>query len=160
MKFLATLPGLGPGGQNNFGNYLPVLSPDTRTFPGTDYYQIVARRFTQQVHSAIPRTKFFGYADATSLDSRYLGGVIVAKRGTPVKLKVTSLLPAAHILPVDPPLVDPVVSAETGARTDRIAVHLHGGLVFWDDDGGPFHWFSNANNPGRHRGDRADRNPH
>jgi spore coat protein A, manganese oxidase len=148
QKFLATLPGLGPGGANNFGNYISVLSADTRTFPGTDYYQIVAQPFAQQVHPAIPKTNFFGYADATSRDSRYLGGVIVAKRGTPVKLKVTNLLPAAHILPVDPTLVDPVVSAETGARTDRIAVHLHGGLVFWNYDGGPFHWFSNANNPG------------
>src|SRR5262249_39570578 len=56
-------------------------------------------------------------------------------------------LPAAHILPVDPTLIDPVVAAETGGRTDRIAVHLHGGLVFWDSDGGPFSWFTNSNNP-------------
>jgi spore coat protein A len=147
-KFLATLPGLGPGGANNYGNYISVLPPDTKTFPGTDYYQIVAKPFTQQVHPAIPTTNFLGYADATSGDSRYLGGVIVAKRGTPVKLKVTNLLPASSILPVDPTLVDPTMAAAFGGRTDRIAVHLHGGLVFWDSDGGPFHWFSNANNPG------------
>ena len=29
-------------------------------------------------------------------------------------------------------------------RVDRIAVHLHGGLVHWNSDGGPFAWFSNA----------------
>src|SRR5262249_21787565 len=26
-----------------------------------------------------------------------------------------------------------------------IAVHLHGGFVFWDSDGGPFSWYSSAN---------------
>jgi hypothetical protein len=30
-----------------------------------------------------------GYADAKNRISKYLGGVIVAKQGTPVKLKVT-----------------------------------------------------------------------
>ena len=146
-KFLATLPGLGPAGANNFGNYIPVLSPDTKTFPGTDYYQIEAAQFTQQLHPAIPTTTFWGYADSTSKDHRYLGGVVVATRGTPVKLKITNLLPPSSILPVDTTLVDPTVSAETGGRTDRIAVHLHGGFVFWENDGGPFAWFSNANNP-------------
>jgi len=147
-KFLATLPALGPGGANNFGNYISVLTPNKTKYPGTDYYEIVAKSYTQQVHPAIPMTTFWGYADAATKDSRYLGGVIVAKRGTPVKLKATNLLPAQHVLPVDPTLVDPVMFAETGGRTDRMAIHLHGGLVNWDQDGGPFHWFSNANNGG------------
>ncbi len=146
-KFLATLPGLGPGGANNLGNYIPVLSPNKTLFPGTDYYEIEAAQYTQQVHPAIPTTKFWGYADAATKDHRYLGGVIVAKRGTPIKLKVSNLMPAASILPVDPTLVDATMAAAFGGRTDRIAVHLHGGFVFWDSDGGPFHWFSNANNP-------------
>ena len=29
------------------------------------------------------------------------------------------------------------------AMNDRAAPHLHGGLVPWPSDGGPFHWFSN-----------------
>src|SRR5690349_1505617 len=49
-KFSVTLPGLGRDGANNMGNYLPVLSPDTRTFHGTDYYDIVAGQFTQTLH--------------------------------------------------------------------------------------------------------------
>jgi spore coat protein A len=122
------------------------LTPNKKLFPGTDYYEIEAAQFTQQLHPAIPTTTFFGYADAATKNHRYLGGVIVATRGTPVKLKITNLLPARHILPVDPTLMDPTMLA--GTRQDRIAVHLHGGFVFWDDDGGPFHWFSNANNPG------------
>ena len=147
-KYVVTLPGLGPGGANNLGNYIQVLSnltPNT----GTDNYQIVARQFTQQLHPNLPPTTLWGYADATiPYKGTYLGGAIVATRKTPVNLKVTNLLPPAHILPVDPTLVDPIMSAEVGGRQDRIAVHIHGGLVTWDNDGGPFHWFSNANNPG------------
>jgi spore coat protein A len=147
-KFLATLPALGPGGANNFGNYLTVLSPNTAKYPGTDYYEIVAKQFTQKLHDDIPTTTFWGFADAKTLDSRYLGGVIVAKTNRPVKIKCTNLLPANHILPVDPTLVDPSMYAEVGGRTDRMCIHLHGGLVHWQNDGGPFHWFSNANNGG------------
>ena len=140
-KFIVPLPGLGP-------TSIPVLTPNKTKFPGTDYYEIEAAQFTQQVHPAIPTTTFWGYADAASKNHRYLGGAIVATRDTPVKLKITNALPPRHILPVDTTLVDPTMLAETGGRQDRICVHLHGGLVFWDDDGGPFHWFSNANNPG------------
>ena len=147
-KFSATLPGLGPSGANNYGNYIPVLSPDTKSFPGTDFYHIVVKQYTQRLHPAIPPTTFWGYADAETLDSRYLGGVVVAKRGTPVKLKVTNQMPPASILPVDPTLVDPTMLAETGGRTDRIAVHLHGAKIFWPSDGGPFHWYSNPANGG------------
>src|ERR1700739_2850603 len=82
-KFAVQLPGLGPTG-------IPVLSPNTRTFPGTDYYEIEVAQFTQTVHPKIPPTTFVGYADAATKNHRYLGGVIVAKRGTPVKLKVTN----------------------------------------------------------------------
>jgi spore coat protein A len=144
QKYLAGLPALGPGGANNFGNYISVLSPDKTKYPGSDYYEIVAKQFTQQLHPAIPTTTFWGYADAKTLDSRYLGGVIVAQRGRPVKLKITNLLPPSHILPVDSTLVDPAMGAEVGGRTDRTVIHLHGGLVHWQFDGGPFHWFSNA----------------
>src|SRR6516225_11922337 len=134
-KFTVPLPGLGPTG-------IPVLTPNKTKFPGTDYYEIETAQFTQQLHPAIPTTTFFGYADAATKNHRYLGGVIVATSGTPVKLKITNLLPARHILPVDPTLVDPTMLAETGGRQDRTCVHLHGGLVFWDSDGGPFAWFS------------------
>ena len=147
-KFLATLPALGPGGANNLGNYITVLSPNKTKYPGWDYYEIVAKQYTQQLHPAIGPTTFWGYADAATKDSKYLGGVIVAKTGTPVKLKITNQLPPAHILPVDPTAIDPTMGAEVGGRVDRIAVHLHGGLVQWTSDGGPFAWFSNPANGG------------
>jgi spore coat protein A len=72
--------------------------------------------------------------------------VIVAKRGRPVKLKITNGLPAQHILPFDVTSMDPLMAAS--GRVDRIAVHLHGGLVHWTSDGGPFAWFSNPVNGG------------
>ena len=147
-KFGVTLPGLGPDGANNLGNYLPVLSPDTTTFPGTDYYDVVARQFTQTLHPAIGETRMWGYADAKTRDSRYLGGVIVANSGRPVKLRMTNLLPSSHILPVDSTAIEPDMAGEVKRRVDRIAVHLHGGVVAWTSDGGPASWFSNARNPG------------
>jgi spore coat protein A len=142
-KFDATLPGLGPAGANNYGNYIPVLSPDTTRFRGVDYYDVTARQFTQTLHPKIGSTRFWGYADASTPDSKYLGGVIVAKRNRPVKLNIVNNLPRTHILPVDPTTIDPMMGAEVGGRVDRIAVHLHGGLVHWTSDGGPFAWFSN-----------------
>jgi len=135
-KFSVALPGLGP-------NDIPVLTPNKTKYPGTDYYEIVARQFTQQLHDKLPPTTFFGYADAATLNNRSLGGVIVANRRRPVRLKVTNLLPEKHILPIDQTLMSDEVG---GGRQDRITTHLHGGLVFWGDDGGPFTWFSNANN--------------
>ncbi len=137
-KFTTPLQGLGPTG-------IPVLTANTTTFPGTDYYEIVAQQFTQQLHENLPATKFWGYADAANPGSgRYLGGVIVASRNRPVKLKLTNRLPGTHILPVDPTLM----LAEDGGRVDRTAIHIHGGLVHWTSDGGPFAWFSNPANGG------------
>jgi len=147
-KFAVTLPGLGRDGANNIGNYLPLLSPDTSTFPGTDYYNVAAGQFTQTLHPSIGETRFWGYADAKTRDQRYLGGVIVAKSGRPVKLRMTNQLPTSHILPMDPTSVEHEMSEEIGNRVDRITVHLHGGVVPWTSDGGPASWFSNPKNPG------------
>jgi FtsP/CotA-like multicopper oxidase with cupredoxin domain len=147
-KFSATLPGLGPDGANNLGNFIPVLSPDTKTYPGIDYYDVVAQQFTQTLHPAIGPTRLWGYVDAKNLTSKYLGGVIVATHGRPVKLKVTNSLPPTHILPLDPTAIDPPLVKEVGGRADRITVHLHGAVVAWTSDGGPASWFTNSQNPG------------
>jgi len=155
-KFHVTLPGLGVEGANalapgvtgngaGVGNFIP-LAPSTMEGT-TQVVRLTATDYVQKVHPDIPPTRFIGYADAAHIaDStpKYLGGVIVATRGTPVRLEMTNALPRAHILPVDPTLIDPIAAAETGSRQDRIAVHLHGGFVFWDSDGGPFSWYSSA----------------
>lgn len=126
-KFIQMLPGLGPAG-------IPVASPTS--YLGADYYQLVAGEYTQQLHPQLPHpTRLWGYADATTGMHRHLGPVIVAQRGTPVRLSVTNYLPPVHPLPVD--------SSLPGAELppNRMAVHLHGGQVPWVSDGGPFSWF-------------------
>jgi len=50
-KFAIGLPGLGPGGANEMGNYIPVASPNKAKYPGTDYYEIVMRQFGQMLAS-------------------------------------------------------------------------------------------------------------
>src|SRR6478609_3410185 len=143
-KFVQGLPGLGPAGANEFGMYIPIAKPDTTTFPGSDYHKLQESQFTEQVHPDLPKaTTFWGYADAstsTTVVNKYLGPVIVAKRGRPVRLKVNNRLPKSHILPVD---VDPFfMDAQT--NPDKTSVHLHGGLTPWISDGGPYSWFTPA----------------
>jgi len=126
-KFIQMLPGLGPAG-------IPVASPTS--YLGADYYQLVAAEYTQQLHPQLPHpTRLWGYADATTGRHRHLGPVIVAQRGTPVRLSVANHLPPVHPLPVDTSLPG------AGLPPNRIAVHLHGGHVPWVSDGGPFSWF-------------------
>jgi spore coat protein A len=126
-KFIQALPGLGPAG-------IPVAAPTS--YLGADYYQLVAGEYTQQLHPELPHaTRLWGYADATTGVHRHLGPVIVAQRGTPVRLSVTNYLPSVHPLPVDTSLPG------ADLAPNRIAVHLHGGHVPWVSDGGPFSWF-------------------
>lgn len=125
-KFIQNLPGLGPAG-------IPVAS--STPYLGADYYQLQAAEYTQQLHPQLPATRLWGYADAATGVHRHLGPVIVAQRGTPVRLTMRNLLPATHPLPVDVSLP----GAELAAN--RIALHLHGGYTPWISDGGPFSWF-------------------
>lgn len=95
-KFITALPGLGPTGANNIGQYIPLATKHTIPFAGkkTDLYDVVVTRFSEQMHPDLPGpTHFFGYSDLFTFDRKYLGGAIVAKRDTPVLLTVTNLLP-------------------------------------------------------------------
>ena len=128
-KFIQPLPALGAG--------IPVAN--SVPFMGADYYQLNAGEYTQLLHPELPKpTKLWGYADATTGLHRHLGPVIVAQRGTPVRLTLTNYLPPVHPLPVDTSLP----GAELTQPQNRIALHLHGGLTPWLSDGGPFSWFA------------------
>ena len=149
-KFTMPLPGLGPTG-------IPVATADTTTFPGNDYYRMVAGQFKQVFHpdfytiygGNFPGTTLWGYADdVPNPNHRYLGGVILANKGRPVRLQMRNNLvdnlgnPLSHPVPVDPTVMDPlVISGPEKALENRIGVHLHGGFVPWISDGGPFAWF-------------------
>ena len=134
-KFIQALPGLGPTG-------IPVATPNTTKFPGTDFYKIVMGQFKQQLHPDLPGpATFWGYADVTNGQApnhRYLGGAIVAQKGRPVLLRVQNSLPSKHPLPVD----KTVAGAEPDQLENRASVHLHGGFTPWNSDGGPFAWFA------------------
>ena len=71
----------------------------------------------------------------------HLGGLILATRNVPVRIRFTNELPATHILPVDPT----IPGCESSAAQNRTAVHIHGGFVPWTSDGGPFDWWTPQN---------------
>jgi spore coat protein A len=128
-KFITPLQGLGPTG-------VPVATANTTLYPGVDYYQLKAGFYRQQLHPSLPNpTGLYGYADLGGTH-RHLGGLIVAEKGRPVRINFTNNLPATHILPFDSTIPMPDL------RQDRAAIHLHGGLVPWASDGGPFHWIA------------------
>jgi len=132
-KFVAPLPGLGPNG-------IPVASPTTNSaWPGADFYSLSAQPFTQQMHPDLPNpTHLWGYVDTATNKSGYLGPLIIAQRNKPVVLRMQNKLPATHILPVDTSLM----GSEPEIPVNRCCVHLHGGLVPWTSDGGPYTWFT------------------
>ncbi len=119
-KFVDSLPGLGPTGANNLGNYIPVAVPDTTTYPGSDYYEISLKEYTQRLHSDLPApgTRLRGYVQTnsgtdaqTGLNTvapapiKYLGPIIVAQKDRPVRIKFTNELPSGRdgdlFIPVD-----------------------------------------------------------
>src|ERR1017187_524463 len=107
-KFVTTLPGLGPSGANNIGQYLPLATKTTSKFAGisTDVYHLGVKKFDEMMHPDLPRsTHFWGYYDLATGDQQYLGGIIVGKRGTPILLNVTNQLPVKALIPTDPTVI-------------------------------------------------------
>jgi hypothetical protein len=105
---------LGPpfvGGIKKFLDPLPDLKkiiavPDTLTFPGSDFYVIALTDNQTRMHSSLPLTKVRSYIQVnlgtdpnTGLNTftpppqSYLGPVIVAQKGRPVRVLFTNKLP-------------------------------------------------------------------
>ncbi|MBI5589721.1 MAG: multicopper oxidase domain-containing protein [Deltaproteobacteria bacterium] len=128
----------------DFGPQIPVAAPDTTTYANVDYYQVTAGWFRDQLHPSLPNpTRLYGYGPAGTTAGGLAGGVhlgnaIVATKGRPVRIKFSSALPGTHILPFDSTI--PTAPGILGGSQDRAAIHLHGGLVPWASDGGPFNW--------------------
>jgi spore coat protein A, manganese oxidase len=145
-KFVIGLPNLGAAGANEIGQYIPLASPDTTSYPGADSYTIIMQQYGERLHPDLPSaTRLWGYADGTNPrqapTNRYLGPVIVAQRNRPVRVRYVNSLPPKHPLPVD----NTLMGAESDQPENRAAVHLHGGLVPWTSDGGPFAWTTPGN---------------
>jgi FtsP/CotA-like multicopper oxidase with cupredoxin domain len=154
-KFVDSLPGLGYAKRNNLGNYLPVATPDTTTYPGCDYYVIALVEYSQKLHSDLPATKLRGYMQVNTTDPNvgrpsYLGPTIVAQKDRPVRVKFINQLPTGSggdlFLPVD----TTVMGAGTGPdgvsmyKQNRATLHLHGGATPWISDGTPHQWTTPA----------------
>ena len=158
-KFVDSLPGLGPGGANTRGQYIPVATPFATPPPGVpndgDYYEIGLNDYYQQMHQDLPLTKLRGYKDLNpSLNplysgdntNHYLGPVIVAQRNRPVRIKFINNLATGTagnlFLPVDTTLMGAGLGPDfvNNFKENRATLHLHGGLPPWISDGTPHQW--------------------
>ncbi len=151
-KFVTALPGLGPSAANEIGQFIPLATKTTRTFAGlaTDTYDLAVSPFAERMHPDLPAaTHFHGYHDLGSTSRGYLGGVIVAKRGTPVLLSMANQLPDRALVPTDPTVMAGPDGLTVGQLPlNRIATHLHGGATPWFSDGTPLQWYDPAGKTG------------
>lgn len=168
-KFVDSLPGIGPDNANNLGQYLSIAKPDTKTYPGSDYYEIELRQYTEQMHSDLPPTTLRGYVqvnkgtDANGNNTlepdpiRYLGPTIIARKDRPVRVKFTNKLPTGEggnlFIPVDttvmgagmgPLMHDVPEGMPMNYTQNRATLHLHGGKSPWISDGTPHQWITPA----------------
>jgi len=139
-KFVVPLPVFGGPGALD----IPLAKTAGTPYQGVDYYEVTAGMFRQQLHPALPNpTRLYGYStsgvgpDGMLANARHLGAALLATMGKPVRMRLKNALPPTHILPFDSSIPSP---GNGGSRQDRAAIHLHGGLVPWTSDGGPFHW--------------------
>ncbi len=162
-KFVDALPGVGAAAANDLGQYIPVAVPDTTSYPGSDYYEIAVRQFSERLHRDLPETRLRGYVqlnkgtDANGrntvapADIHYLGPLIEARRGRPVRVKFVNELPAGSagelFLPVDVTVPGAGAGPQGGDETypqNRASLHLHGGLTPWISGGSPYQWVTPA----------------
>jgi spore coat protein A len=139
VKWIQPIRGLGPTGIQ-----LATPIPDP-VMANTVMYNITASEYTDTLHPQLGPTRLFGYHDTVMPDGavpHHLSGLIIATRGIASRIRVTNALPARHIIPVDTTIMG------ANQAQNRITNHLHGGLVPWVSDGGPFSWFDPVGNHG------------
>jgi spore coat protein A len=130
---------------------LPLATKSSQSFAGksTDVYRLGVAQFAEQMHPDLPgATHFWGYYDLATADHKYLAGIIVANRGTPVLLNVSNQLPNTALIPVDPTVMVSATQTVGQVPLNRIATHLHGGFTPWFSDGTPFQWFDPSGRTG------------
>lgn len=154
-KFIDSLPGLGHSNRNNLGQYIPVAVPDTKTFSGSDYYELGVVQYEEQMHSDLPKkARLRGYVQLNtdshshhpSQAAHYLGPMIIAHKERPVRVKMSNLLPTGPdgnlFLPVDTSVMGAGVGPDmiNMYTQNRAELHLHGGATPWISDGTPHQW--------------------
>lgn len=138
-KFIQPLRGVG-------GTGIPVAQPDSPRLgwwqSGVTHYTIDVGQFEDLLHPDLPNpTRLWGFGQNGTF--RHLGGIIASHRDTPVQITFRNNLPLPHILPVDD-----TIMGVMGNQNNRCDIHLHGGFVTWNSDGGPHAWWD----PNGHRG--------
>jgi FtsP/CotA-like multicopper oxidase with cupredoxin domain len=150
---------------------LPVATPDTNAYPGSDYYEIELGEYTQKMHSDLPATRLRGYRQTNMGETpfQYLGPAIIAHKNRPVRVKFTNRLPTGAggnlFLPVDTsymgagmgPMMNGMAEPDpqrpmcgtdpkpAGCYAEsRATLHLHGGITPWISDGTPHQWITPA----------------
>jgi spore coat protein A len=108
------------------GAYDPV-----GTYLGLPFYKVDMTQFTQKLHRDLPATTLWGY------NGTYPGGSFDVRKGEPILVRWVNSLPTTHLLPIDYTL-----NSMMGMPDVRAVVHLHGGNVPSESDGGPMNWFT------------------
>ena len=135
-------------GQNNLGQQIPQATPDTTTFPDSDYYVIGVVDYKQKLHSDLPPTHLRGYVQLDANNQpigkpQYMGPMIVAQKDRPVRVKMINMLTqSADNAGNKGKLPIPVDVTYMGADDthNRTAMHLHGGNTPYISDGTPRQW--------------------
>lgn len=152
--FGTTLRGVGPGG-------IPVALPGPLPAPvtGVKHYDINIVQFQDQItplSSGLGPTTIWGYSPLKGLGGNikptHLGGIIIGKGKNPndpndvnEPIQITfrnQLFVSKHIIPVD------TTQMGNNQQINKAAIHLHGGVIPWISDGGPFDWFGPTNTHG------------
>ena len=109
---------------------LPV-PPKAVKDTATGVYKMSVQETEQLMHPKLPNVKVWGYNNGAKT-AGYLGPTIEVQKGETTPVEFTNILPAKHLLPVDPALVG------TRGTASRILTHLHGGFVSGENDGNPY----------------------
>jgi hypothetical protein len=165
LKFVDGLPGIrvyNPTGgivfdaANAAGQYIPVALPDTTTFPGSDFYRIGLKEYTQTFSSQMPAANVRGYFDmGNAADSapHYLGPIILGTENRAARVLFNNQLATDLTIPADTTYMG-AGAVNDGTNTanaslKRATLHLHGGNTPWFSDGTPHTWVTPAGGDGQ-----------
>ena len=157
---VSAVPGTGTCNENTLGEYIPIAQADTLTYPGSDFYTIALKDYTQKMHTDLPKaTKLRGYAQPNATDVKlqaphYLGPLILATKDKPVRILFQNLLGTGAAGNLFIPVDTTIMGAGTGGlgttelfTQNRATMHLHGGHTPWISDGTPMQWITPAGDP-------------
>ncbi len=118
-KFVDALAGLGSSAMNDIGQYIPVATADTTSYPGdgtlanpaSDYYEIALIEYKEQLHKDLPATTLRGYVQLST--PLYPGQQIQLfyPDGSPI-IDPTNGFPGHLVYAVEPPqYLGPIIVA-------------------------------------------------